>query len=122
MAVIARAVSVTESRPALLIEAVASAAAATALARSEICEPDWAISSSVLVICWIAALCSLVLAACCRAEACSSEVAELSWPVGLRDRRAKCPGRPTKGVRTGTGRGSARGRGEGGEGTGRRGG
>ena len=71
----------TACRPDLLATEVASAAAATCLARSEICVPDWLTSSIVVVISWTVAACSLVPAACSCVEARISRAAELTFSV-----------------------------------------
>ena len=65
----ARAVSSTACRPALLVCAVACADAITSWARLPICAPEWVISSTVAAVSCTAASCSSTLAACSCVEA-----------------------------------------------------
>ena len=79
----------TACRPDRAGRAVASAVAATCLARLPICAPDWLISSTVAVISCTAATCCSARAACCCVEARISAAAAFRSAVAARLVRAR---------------------------------
>ena len=84
MASMVRVVPCTACRPAPEAVEVASEAAATCLALSEICAPDWLSSAMVAVVSWTAAACSPELDACCWVDARISAVAAFKFSAASR--------------------------------------